>query len=77
MILCDVRDVCLVPVYRKGEALEVPVGSLPGYRCGFEKAGTIAGCPKRRRLDCRREGAEAVPSLHEYGHPRTGAELAV
>jgi len=60
MILCDVRDRCPVPVHRKGEALQVTVSNLDGYRCGWEQAGTIAGCPKRRRLDCCREGAEVI-----------------
>ena len=32
---CPVRDRC---------------HQYAGYRCGFEQAGTVAACPKRRRM---------------------------
>jgi len=33
---CPVRDRC---------------HDFAGYRCGFEQAGTVAACPKRRRME--------------------------
>ena len=35
---CPVRDRC---------------HQYAGYRCGFEQAGTVAACPKKRRLEGR------------------------
>ena len=37
--VCPVRRLCLLATMR------------PEYRCGFEQAGTVDGCPKRRRLE--------------------------
>ena len=36
--VCPVRHLCLLATMRSD------------YRCGFEQAGTVAACPKRRRL---------------------------
>ena len=36
---CPVRAKCLLATMR------------PEYLCGFEQAGTVDGCPKRRRLN--------------------------
>jgi hypothetical protein len=42
MQMCPVRDRCL-------EVMRIDAaGSV--YRCGFEIAGTVAACPKRRRM---------------------------
>ena len=35
---CPVRDRCLLAI----------LTNAPGYRCGFEQAGTVNACPKRR-----------------------------
>ena len=40
---CPVRSRCLLDI----------LTNSAGYRCGFEQAGTVEACPKRRRLEGR------------------------
>lgn len=46
--LCKVRDQCFVPC-RGSPGTQVARSELKAF-CGFEQAGTVKGCPHRRRL---------------------------
>lgn len=61
-MLCPYRDRCMVPIGRhdrngRWHGEKVPASSIGDYRCGFELAGTVEGCPKARIF---REGAGDV-----------------
>lgn len=53
--LCPVRDRCMVTTHVKGKRLEQRIVQRPrsetAILCGFEIAGTVADCPKRRKLE--------------------------
>lgn len=49
--MCDTRDRCPVLIVRAGQQARVNVCELAGYTCGFEQAGTVENCPKRRELN--------------------------
>ena len=51
---CPVRDRCLVPVNvgtKKNPRIEPRPLSSTDMLCGFEQAGSVNACPKRKRLE--------------------------
>ena len=52
---CPMRHRCIMATHVAGGRLEVRIVERPrsetGISCGFEQAGTVAACPKRKRLE--------------------------
>ena len=54
-LCCVKRPLCMMTTHVNGRRLEQRVVEKPraevGMPCGFELAGTVEGCPKRRGLE--------------------------